>query len=92
MQSVSSDIAKSTVFEIFENIKTLTSGEFTDVKLIILGPAAAAIPKINNKYRFRILIKTKNNKRLREMLNNAVNIKKQRDVSIVIDINPEAII
>ena len=92
VQSVSSDIAKSAVFEIFENIKTLTSGEFTDVKLIILGPAAAAIPKINNKYRFRILIKTKNNKRLREMLNNAVNIKKQRDVSIVIDINPEAII
>lgn len=92
VQSVSNDIAKDTVFEIFENIKTLTSGEFTDVKLIILGPAAAAIPKVNNKYRFRILIKTKNNKRLREMLKKAVSIKKKRDVSVVIDINPEAII
>ena len=92
VQSASNDIAKDTIFEIFENIKRLTSEEFTDVKLIILGPSAAAIPKINNKYRFRILIKTKNNKRMRAMLNTAVSIKKQRDTSVVIDINPEAII
>ena len=28
-----------------------------NIKAIILGPAAYAIPKINNKYRFRIIIK-----------------------------------
>lgn len=77
---------------IFANIKRLTENGYNDVKMIILGPAASAIPKINNKYRFRMIIKCRNNKRFREMLKKALEIKQRNDVTASVDINPETVL
>ncbi len=85
-------LTEQTINEVFGNIKGLVSSEYEDIKLIILGPSVAATPKINNKYRYRMIIKSKNSKRFREMLKRATNIKSSRDTSIYIDINPETII
>ena len=77
---------------VFENIKNLLSAEYTDIKIIILGPLAAAVPKVNGKYRFRMVIKCKNSARFREMIKKVTDIKRVRDVSVSVDINPENII
>ena len=91
VSSVNREIARSTIDEILSNIKNLVDGDFKDIKLIILGPTPATVPKVNNKYRFRMLIKCKNNARFREMLNLATNIKLKQDSAYAIDINPESL-
>ncbi len=92
VQSSDRNAAQDTAQKIFANIKNLVKEQYSDIKLIILGPTAAAMPKISNNYRFRLIIKTKNSKKLRDMLREATNIKLNRDTSLFIDINPEKII
>ena len=92
VSSSNREIAESTINEILSNIKNLVDGDFKDIKLIILGPTPAVVPKVNNKYRFRMLIKCKNNARFREMLNIATDIKFKQDAVFAIDFNPESVI
>ena len=84
--------AQNAVNEVFANIKSLLQGEYSDIKAIILGPAPAAVPRVNNKYRFRMIIKCKNGKRFRKMLKKAIEIKQKGDVTVTVDINPETVI
>ena len=84
--------AEQTCKEVFEALKKGAEGSYSDIPIRILGPAPAATPKINNKYRFRLIIKTKNNRRFRELLREATNLKCPRDTSVSVDINPETII
>ena len=91
VSSSNREIAESTINEILSNIKNLVDGDFKNIKLIILGPTPAVVPKVNNKYRFRMLIKCKNNARFREMLNTATDIKLKQDAVFAIDFNPETV-
>ena len=91
-QSTEKNLAQQGINEIFEGIKINIADKFSDVKVIILGPSAAAVPRINGKYRYRMIIKCKNNKRFREMLKLSTAIKMRRDLSIGIDMNPETVI
>ncbi len=91
-QSLDRELALSAISEIAENIKAGVSGNYGDVTLTILGPTAASIPKINNKYRFKMLIKCKNSPRFRELLNKSMDIKIKKDLSVTVDINPETVI
>ncbi len=90
--SVSNDLAIKAINKAFDNIKALISSEYSDVKLIILGPAPSAIPKVNNRYRHRMMIKCKNNEKFRQMLRKALDLKQVADVSVSVDINPETVI
>ena len=58
----------------------------------ILGPIPAALSKINNKYRWRILIKCENSDNLNSILvESRKKVQKNvnyKDISIVIDKNP----
>ena len=91
-QSIEKNLAYQGINEIFTAIKKNIAEEYSDIKVVILGPCAAAIPKINGKYRYRMIIKCKNNGRFRELLKKSINIKGRRDLSVGIDINPETII
>ena len=91
-QSISRADAERTIREIFGKIREMIDNSYTDVKVIILGPTPSGIARVNNKYRFRMIIKCKNNKRFREMLKNAINIKLVRDVTVSVDINPETML
>ena len=74
-------------------LKTATAQEYKDVKIIVLGPMPPRLSKVNNKYRYRIIIKCKNNKRFRTMLSGLLitfgKNKKYSDVTLSADINPE---
>ena len=89
VQSIFREQASNTINGIFGKIREMINDEYKDVKVIILGPAPSTVAKVNNRYRFRMIIKTKNNKRFRAMLKKALDITLKNDVSVSVDINPE---
>ena len=84
--------ANRVINEIFSAIKERINSEYSDIKLIILGPCAASVPRVNGKYRYRMIIKCRNTTRFRELLNEVTGIKLRRDTSVSIDMNPETLI
>ncbi len=90
--SVNSQIANDTINAVLKNIKKAVENEYKDIKLIILGPSSASVSKINNRYRFKMLIKCKNDKRFREMISAATCIPLKMDASVAVDMNPETCI
>ena len=69
------------------------SVQFGDVKLIALGPSPASVPVVANKYRYRIILKTKNNKKFRSFINEVLleYYNNEKNCSVFVDINPESI-
>ncbi len=82
--------------EFLNIIKSALSDEFKAVKTIILGPTAAAVIKMNNKYRFKLIIKYRNSKEFRNMINKVfdsyMNSEFSKRVNAYIDVNPDSII
>lgn len=78
--------------EQLKNIEKVKSGE---IKLIALGPTAAAIPRVNNSYRYKIIIKYKNTSVFRsimaDMLRSFAKEKLAKHVTAYIDVNPDSI-
>ena len=77
-----------------QSIREITSSTFSNQKIIVLGPVPPRISKINNKFKYRIIIKCKNNKEFRKMMSELLikfgKDKKFSDVSVLADINPES--
>ncbi len=85
-----------------ENTVALCAKAFFDImkelnsdrkqKLIVLGPSPAKIAKLNNHYRYKLLIKCKNSKEIRTLLNDILKrlytIKEYKDISVSVDLNP----
>lgn len=92
---VSKDMCMQVANSFFDQITGKIQNEYADQKIIILGPSPSNIPKVNNKYRFRLIIKCKNTKRFREMIREILitqgNKAKYKNVNIFADINPENI-
>lgn len=97
------DIASITFISSFENevlkiaglfqskMKEWLQKDYKDVKMILFGPFEAQIYKINDKYRLKLVIKFRSNKRSRELLSRLLvdfGKKELKKVSIGIDINP----
>lgn len=71
-----------------------TLQKHSEVKLIVLKPSAASVPVVNGKYRYRIIIKTKNNEKFRAFIKKSLDIYHNtvKNCGIVCDINPSNII
>ncbi|MBQ8538281.1 MAG: primosomal protein N' [Ruminococcus sp.] len=71
------------------------SGDYKDIPIRVLGPSAAGVPKINNKYRYKIILKCRNDSRFREMLSSVLmefsKIREFADVSVYADMHPQEI-
>ncbi len=80
----------------FEAFRQLAKEKYPSLKLIVLGPLQPRISKISGKFRYRMIIKCKNNSEFRafmsELLVNFGKDTKFNDVSIFADINPESIL
>ena len=90
-RSTQRENAEKSIKLIFEEIKRKVN-ENGNIKVIILGPSPASIPKVNNRYRYRLIIKCRNNNEFRSMLRSAINIKLPNDSAVSVDFNPENII
>ena len=79
----------------FTKIKSLNEYNYPSVKMIILGPSPASIPKVNGKYRYRIIIKTKNTSDFRKIISSALcdfgKDRRNKNVTAYADLNPDSI-
>ena len=92
--SIDANSAKHGATRFLQILKQLNDSQYADVHMIVLGPSAAVIPKVSGKYRYRILIKVKNNKKFRQMLSDALRTFSKdaanRNITAFADINPES--
>lgn len=70
--------------------------EYPELPIRILGPTPATVFRVNNKYRYKIILKFRNSKRFREMLSGALREfgrdKRFSSVSVCADVNPDNIL
>ncbi len=76
-----------------DELRSITKEKYNNVKIIVLGPMPPRISKISNKYRYRLIIKCKNNSEFRSMIKELL-IKFGKNslynsVTVAVDINPE---
>ena len=87
-------VVKTAAQAALELVKQMTADTFSDQKLIALGPMPARIAKISNKYRYRLILKCRNSKRLRAMiallLRTLAKDSRFADVTVYADINPDS--
>ena len=80
--------------EMFELIKKKITDEYKDVPIISFGPFEAAVYKIDERYRMRIVLKCRRSKKLLKMLSEVLctfSTPKYKNVSCGVDINPSTI-
>ena len=79
----------------FERLKGAVASAYGDVKLKVMGPSPAAVARISGKYRFKLIIKCKNSKRFRGMINELLSFAatdaRFKRVSVFADMNPQSI-
>jgi primosomal protein N' (replication factor Y) len=70
----------------------LEKPEYRDVPVRLLGPAPAAVARVNERYRYRLIVNTENTKAMRRLaahlVRQAQTDKQNRGVSIFADIDP----
>ncbi|MBR3844989.1 MAG: primosomal protein N' [Clostridia bacterium] len=79
---------------LYDMLKGKASGEFSDVPLICYGPFEAPVYKLDGRYRIRIVIKTKLNKRAREMFSQIYSEfgkRKKNEPQLSVDLNPSSL-
>ena len=80
----------------FKILKTLAKEKYSDIPLRIFPPGVAAIEKIAENYRYKIIMKCKNSKKFRDMIHEAIlklkSINRYRSAYMGIDINPISIL
>ncbi|HCR43818.1 MAG TPA: hypothetical protein DIV41_04480 [Ruminococcaceae bacterium] len=69
--------------------------EYGDQPLRVLNPSPALVGKISNKYRYKLIIKCRDNKRFREMMSGLLvrfsSVREYCGVTVFADMNPENI-
>ena len=82
--------------EFFEYLKSLAKEKYGSIPLRILPVAEALVKKISGKYRYRILVKCKNNQMFRNLIAESIKTFSKnsfyKDVSMFVDINPDMIL
>ena len=68
------------------------NSEYSELPIRILGPSPASVPKINNKYRYKIILKCRNDSKFRKMLSEILTefskLKDYSDVTVYADMHP----
>ena len=70
----------------------LLKNEFVDIPLRVLGPSQAAVFKVSNKYRYKLILKCRNDNRFRDMINRMLvqfsSIREFSSVTVYADMDP----
>ncbi len=82
--------------DVLYQLKKKVNGEYKGEKIITLGPMPSRVAKVNEKYRYRLIIKCRNSKRFRQLISEIL-IKTSTDsrfssVTVYADINPDSTI
>lgn len=82
--------------DFFEKLKSLVSGKFKNLPLRIFKPSAALVSKTCGNYRYRIILKCKNDKDFRRMMSEFMVLYEKeansKGVNVFVDMNPSFIV
>lgn len=80
----------------FNILKTKVQQEYPKLAVKILGPAPAQILRVNNKFRYKIIMKFVDEKMIRKLINDTIlefgKCKNSAGVSTFVDVNPDTIL
>lgn len=78
------------------NLSKVAESDYKEQPMRVIGPSPSAVYKVNNKYRFKIIIKCKNNSRFRDMISKLLiefsKEKQFKKVGVFVDINPDSMV
>ena len=88
-------LSEKAAFAFTDRMTKLIKSEYPDIPLRVLGPSMAAVFKVSNKYRYKLILKCRNDARFREMLSRMLvdfaSIRDYSDVTVYADIDPLSI-
>ncbi len=77
-------------------LRSCASGEYEDLPLIALDPTPAAVVKVAGKYRYKMLVKGRNTRKMRDMVRQMLQAMHSdpvtRGVTVYVDINPASML
>ena len=86
-------IVKFAAREALDLIRKQTDGDYKGEKIIALGPMPARVAKVNNKFRYRLIIKCRNSVNFRKMISEIIialgKDNRFSSVTAYADINPD---
>ena len=77
-------------------LKFHTQREYSDVPIRALGPSPASVKKVSGRYRYKIILKCRNNARFRELM--SILLREfgrdlsNREITAYADINPDNVL
>ncbi len=76
-----------------EELRRLLAGDFADVQTVIFGPFEAPVYRVDNRYRMRIVIKCRLNKRSRALFSTLLTLfgANSNGVILSVDFNPSSL-
>ena len=78
-----------------EMLKRLTQQEYADIPLRVLGPSPAAVKKVSERYRYKLLLKCRNNSRFRALMHALLcafgGDSANKDITAYADMNPDSV-
>ena len=92
---VEEEAVRQGTLRFLQMLRDAATGSYADVPMIVLDPSPAAVARVAGKYRYKMLVKTVNNARMRQMTAELVTAfgrgPENRAVSLFVDINPAVI-
>ena len=77
-------------------LREAAGGAYADLPLIALDPTPAAVVRVAGKYRYKMLIKARNTKAMRDMVRHLLHTLQAdpaaRGVTVYVDINPASML
>ena len=84
--------AQDASFQFMREMSDVLKKDYPDIPLRVLGPAPASVFKVSNKYRYKLILKCRNDMRFRKMLSSMLeNFSSKRafsDVTVFADMHP----
>lgn len=82
--------------EFFQLLCKMAQKKYSDQPLRVLNPTPALIGRVSNRYRYKLIVKCRDNKRIRQMVSELLVLfsseRKYSDVTVFPDMNPETIL
>jgi len=82
--------------KLLQLLRGAATGEYADLPLIALDPTPAAVVKVAGKYRYKMLVKGRNTRRMRDMVRHLLHTMHgdpaNRGVTVYVDINPASML
>ena len=91
--SVEGELLRAGTF-LAELLKSMTAGEYQDVALVTFGPFEAPVYRVDNRYRMRMVLKCKLNKRTLAMLAELIcqfSSRVGKRITLSVDLNPSGL-